>query len=200
MGSDNPYSSSQSYAEVSLVSGHPAGLPGDGSRRLERGDGRAARRGRACTCRASRAGPGASSMVRCIYLSLDDLHAGTLDAGTLDAGRLDARRLDARRLDARRRPKSSGSCTERSLVSWQRCRLERSKGDRRARRRGRLRGCGGSTSAATWASACVPSGLSVAGRPDRGCGGRERAGEGGRERGSRDSSYLTLLLTCFLTN
>tara|TARA_B100000787_G_scaffold64917_1_gene47657 strand:+ start:42 stop:197 length:156 start_codon:yes stop_codon:yes gene_type:complete len=42
-------------------------------------------------------------MVRCIYLSLDDLHAGTLDAGTLDAGRLDARRLDAGRLDARPR-------------------------------------------------------------------------------------------------
>ena len=31
VGSDNTYSSSRSYAEVSFVSGHPAGLPGDGS-------------------------------------------------------------------------------------------------------------------------------------------------------------------------
>ena len=40
VGPDTPYSRSQSYSEVPLVSGNL--LPADGSRRLERGDGRAA--------------------------------------------------------------------------------------------------------------------------------------------------------------
>ena len=40
VGPDTPYSRSQSYSEVPLVSGNL--LPADESRRLERGDGRAA--------------------------------------------------------------------------------------------------------------------------------------------------------------
>eukprot|EP00964_Phaeocystis_antarctica_P082086 scaffold51448_cov64-Phaeocystis_antarctica.AAC.2 len=55
--------SSQSYAEVSLVSGptlcRTAGRDGSTEATRGRGGGRAARRGRACACRASRAGPGA---------------------------------------------------------------------------------------------------------------------------------------------